>query len=184
MMIAFLAGCSGSGDPTEPGPELPAGTELGDWGSTLKIDDSIQLVLGDQAGGTSGSVVRLQVVEVRKGDPADLDTFTGVPAQSTPWYVSVAEHHRGPADVNVNDENGCFLRLGSDLEVPPTGVNGQITAGPTTNSDATLPVARGRLNCLLFLVPNADQPASVDYLRNNGIETVSWRIPSNIGTGS
>ena len=104
VSLTLLAGCSGGDNKPDAGPEIPAGTTLGEWGSRLKIDESILLVLGDKAGGTSGSVVRLQVLEVRKGEPSDLDTFTGVPAGVTPWYVSVAEHNRGPADVDTTEE--------------------------------------------------------------------------------
>src|SRR5690554_5166996 len=106
LAISMVA-CSNT-DTGPAGPELPAGTELGDWGSTLKIDDSIQLVLGDNAGGTSGTVVRLQVLEVRQGTIEDLDSFSGVADGATPWYVSVAAHNRGPADLNLSEENGWF----------------------------------------------------------------------------
>lgn len=175
-----LTACS-TADDVPAGPELPAGTELGEWGSTLKVDESIQLVLGDKAGGTSGTVVRLQVLEVRQGVIEDLDTFSGVAEGTTPWYVSVAAHNRGPADLDLSKENGWFLRLGSDLELPPTEVKGTIRDCPTS-TETTLAAAAESLDCLVFLVPAGEAAASVDYLKHDGKATVSWRIPSGAGS--
>lgn len=184
VSLTLLAGCSGGDNKPDAGPGIPAGTTLGEWGSRLKIDESILLVLGDKAGGTSGSVVRLQVLEVRKGEPSDLDTFTGVPAGVTPWYVSVAEHNRGPADVDTTEEMGWFLKLDSDLELPPVEVQGKIKDCPTQAAEPTLEFGAERLDCLVFLVPDKVRPVAVDYLRNNRIDTVSWRIPSAMSEGS
>ncbi len=185
ITMAFgLVACSGGDDTDVAGPQLPAGTELGEWGESLQVEDSIQLVLGDKAGGTSGTVVRLQVVDVRKGTAEDLGTFTGVPSQSVSWYVSVAQHNRGPADLVLADENGWFLRLDDDVELPPTKVQGKFRDCPSDSAEETLLVAADRLDCLVFLVPETQRPESVDYLRYDGIAAVHWRVPSSVGTES
>lgn len=174
LMLGVVAACS-SGPEEVPGPELPSGTQLGSWGDERNINESIQLVLGDQAGGTSGTVVSLEVVEARAGDPAALTMFSGVTPDSTPWYVSVAMRNRGPADLDVKREKGWFVEA-DDVLIPPTKVHGVLRECPSTGEAEVLEVAAEELNCLVFLVPAGQRPSRVHLVRHDGIETVSWRV--------
>ncbi|TXJ03917.1 MAG: hypothetical protein E6Q27_09315 [Aeromicrobium sp.] len=180
VLVLALASCSGNGETENPGPEVPPGTELGSWDSTMKLGESTLLVLGDQAGGTSGTIVRLDALEVRRGPATDLDTFSGVPSGVEPWYVSVEMHNRGPADLDMALEKGWVLRVSDNLVLPPANVHGVISECPTTPAGEPISQGAEHLDCLVFLVSTGQRPSAIEYLRHDGVSSVAWRIPSSV----
>ena len=180
VLVLVLASCSGNKDSEQAGPEVPPGTELGSWDSTLKLGEWTLLVLGDQAGGTAGTIVRLEAIDVRRGAASDLDTFSGVPSGVEPWYVSVEMHNRGPADLDMTQEKGWVLRVSDNLVIPPADVQGAIPDCPTTPTEEPLAQGAEHLDCFVFLVSTGQRPSTIEYLRHDGISTVAWRIPTAV----
>lgn len=176
VLLVLLTACANSGEGPDPGPSLPAGTTLGEWGESLTFGEATPLLLSNQTGGTAGAVVSLEAVEARAGKRHDLRLFSGVTSDTTPWYVSVDAHNRGPDDLDLDEERGWFLRVDDDLLLPPTRVSGKFSDCPGEIPSGVLKSGDERRDCLVFLIPATQQPESVDFLRHDGAETVSWTI--------
>lgn len=176
LLLVLVTACANSGEKPDPGPSLPPGTTLGEWGESLKLSEAAPLLLANQAGGTAGAVVSLTAVKAGAGKHQDLRMFSGLPGDTTPWYVSVKTQNRGPDDLDLDEERGWFLRVDDDLLLPPTRVSGKFSDCSGQVPSGVLKAGDERADCLVFLIPASEEPESVDFLRHDGAETVSWTI--------
>jgi len=182
-----LTGCSGSKDDAtatassssaSPSPsstvQVPDGQKLTPQGTKLSFGDTATVIF--ESTQNKGTVLRMRVEKVQKGDIADFKGFIlddDYKKKASYYYATVAVSNVGDGDVG-------------GVGVPLWGVNSANTLLPAVNFTTSFPKCPSKplpatfttgdtlQTCLVYLSPDKGDLTSVSYRPNQQFDPITW----------
>ncbi len=190
LLLLAGAGCTEEqpaaerpGSAKTPDVAVPDGVRLTEPGSRVRVGESA--VVPYVAGPQREAVVEVRVTRIRPGGARDfvgyqLDQAT---AAATPWYVEAEMKvlgsgtlGRAPLPVYGFDSTNTFF--------PAADVEGSFDRCPPPDEAERLQGGDRVRGCLVFFVPQRATFEAVQLRATEGVEPISWPIPSQAGGDS